>query len=573
VIAQSAFELPEWWLMQSGTNPAGLAPRVVSGLNAVNQARVAAGLPAPARIALSPERQRQLELYNLGQTYGVDLLPADVSGNTIRGGVLRGSTAGGAQTILGGPQIRSAAARANAQMGDVARQTAQAQGQVLPAVEAGEALQRGARTYVDTTSARADRLYKQAERAAGDLRIPAENAVNAVDTAIMQAMEGGKAATDPAIVALQNIRDRLTRFDDVGGLSFNGIRQVISDLGAEAFGSDMVANNLSRVLKNIRANAKQDLTAAVRRTGSRSAINKLNRANAFWENRVETINDVLEPILGAGKSGEDIVAAVQSMSRGTKGGSRRLSGLLAAMPADAANNARATIIDRLGMAAPSAQGAEGGVFSSATFLTNWNKMTPEGRNALIGNNPAVRQRLNDLARLAEARQGTERLSNVSGTGRAVNFATQLGQAAALVGGSFYDMGTALTLAALDAGAGRLLSSPEFARIVAGAPKSGQAAMSAAARARVMKQLGALAARQPGFQPYINKIADSLSNPTPPPFDYTKVGEPAPEMPDFSNLSADDLATLRASMVPKDAVEDADVALPPEPSMNVTAPVE
>jgi hypothetical protein len=562
VIARRVFELPEVVMQMP------FAGGLSSGLTMPNQARLATRTVPSARV-LSPEQQRKLNLYKLSQQYDVDLLPADVAGTGVGGGTLRGFTAGVGQTVLGGPQVRAASTRASEQMGEAVSRTARMQGQPLTALEAGELMKSGANKYVETTRARADRLYGKARDAAGDLRIPTESAVNAVDEAILDAMEGGKAANDPAVLALQGVRDRLTRFDEMGGMSFNGVRQVISDLGAEAFGSEMVSNNLSRVLKNVRAAAREDLNTAVRRTGNRGAIKRLDAANLFWQERIETINDVLEPIVGAGKSGEDVVRAVRQMSQGQRGGARRLSGLLNVLPSKAADNARATLIQTLGQAKAGAQGAEGGVFSPSTFLKNWNDMEPEGRNALIGNNPVVRRHLENLARLAEARKATENLANTSATGRAMNVADYLSrgaQSAALLGGAIYDFGTALTFAALDAGAGKLLASPEFTRIIANAPKTPAAAASAATRARVAKQLLNLGARQAGFQPYINQIVEKISNPAPPAFDYSQVGEPAPEMPDFSNMSANDLATLRASMVPKDAVEDVDVALPAEPLM-------
>lgn len=572
VIAQRAFELPEVVMQMP------FAGGLSSGLTVPNQVRLATRTVPSARV-LSPEQQRKLNLYKLSQQYGVDLLPADIGGPGVGGGTLRGVTAGVGQTVLGGPQVRAASTRAGEQMGEAVSRTARMQGQPLTALEAGELMKKGAESYVDVTSKRASRLYDKAKDAAGDLRIPTENAVNAVDEAILAAMEGGKAANDPAVLALQGVRDRLTRFDEMGGMSFNGVRQVISDLGAEAFGSEMVSNNLSRVLKNVRAAAREDLNTAVRRTGNRSAIKRLDDANRFWENRIETINDVLEPIVGAGKSGEDVVAAVQQMSQGKRGGARRLSGLLSALPPKAADNARATLIQTLGQAKAGAQGAEGGVFSPSTFLTNWNNMSPEGRNALIGSNPVVRRHLENLAKLAEARKATESLANTSATGRAINVADYLSrgaQSAALLGGAIYDFGTALTFAALDAGAGKLLASPEFTRIVAGAPKGRQALASSAARARVVKQLGALAVRQPGFQPYINQIAEKISSPTPPQIDYEKVGEPAPDAPDYSALSDVELGALRESFIPQEDVllkSSVPSGQPTEPVMNATAPVE
>ncbi len=573
VIADRAFEPLEIGLQTSGMNPAGLAPRIASGLTIANRARMGARLPLPTPAALSAEQQAKLDLYNLGKKHGVDLLPADIGGQT-----LKATTGGFGQTPLAGPQIRSAAMRANQQMGAATGKVALRQGQVVPTVEAGEALKVGAQKYAKVTSQRGGRLYDKAEAMAGDTRINPESAVNELDKEIMTLMEGGQAANSPAIQKLQEYRDRLTRFDEAGGMSFKGVRQVISDLGAEAYSPEMRANNTSRILNNVSRKAQEDLTNSIRQTGNPKTIKALDTANAYWSNRASTIDDVLEPILGEGRSGEDVVSAVESMSRGTKGGSRRLAGVFAAMPPKAADNARATIISRLGAATPGAQNAAGDVFSSSTFLANWNKMKPEGKQALFGNNPVVARHLDDLARLAEARKSTEALGNVSSTGRAVITGQVLKGAAEIGGlamaGHFTGIGipTALTAAALDVGAGRLLSSPEFARIVAGAPKTSAAAASAATRARIAKQLLGLGARQAAFQPYINQIAEKISNPAPPPIDYSRGDATSPTLIDPSTVTEGDLAAAGPAPLPQEEVDIPDIALPAAPAMDVLEPV-
>ena len=584
-IADKAFEPLEIALQTAGMNPAGLAPRLASNLTLANQARMGTRFPLPTPAVLSAEQQAKLDLYNLGKKHGVDLLPADIGGQT-----LKATTGGMGQTLLGGPQIRSAAARANQQMNAATGNVALRQGQVVPTVEAGEALKVGAQKYAKVTSQRGGRLYDKAEATAGDTRINPESAVNELDKEIMTLMEGGQEANSPAIQKLQEYRDRLTRFDEAGGMSFKGVRQVISDLGAEAYSPEMRANNTSRILNNVSRKAQEDLANSIRQTGNPKAIKDLDTANAYWSNRASTIDDVLEPILGEGKSGEDVVSAIESMSRGTKGGSRRLAGVFAAMPPGAANNARATLISRLGAATPGAQNAAGDVFSSSTFLTNWNKMTPEGKQALFGNNPVVSRQLDELARLAGARKSTEALGNVSNTGRAVNVGQTLrgaGEVGALaLAGNFLGVPAALTVAALDAGAGRLLSSPEFARIVAGAPKSAKAMASAATRARITKQLATLAVRQPGFQPYINKISDAISAPPPAPVNYLGEDKPISKV-DYSKMSLGELEALQRTLA--NPADDAylqvvgqpgleppvagPVETPEEPAMNAAAPVE
>jgi hypothetical protein len=78
----------------------------------------------------------------------------------------------------------------------------------------------------------------------------------------------------------------------------------------------------------------------------------------------------------------------------------------------------ATFISDLGRARPSGQSAEGDVFSTETFLTNWNKMSEGTKQLLFGQSDIIAT-LNDLARVAEGMRGLRRTSNLSNTGRSL----------------------------------------------------------------------------------------------------------------------------------------------------------
>ena len=79
----------------------------------------------------------------------------------------------------------------------------------------------------------------------------------------------------------------------------------------------------------------------------------------------------------------------------------------------------ATIIDDLGTASPGSQTAAGDGFSPATFLTNWNKLTPAGRQALFSGFPNAAEAHAQVAAIADAadmmRQNSRHWANPSGT--------------------------------------------------------------------------------------------------------------------------------------------------------------
>jgi hypothetical protein len=126
---------------------------------------------------------------------------------------------------------------------------------------------------------------------------------------------------------------------------------------------------------------------------------------------------VLQPLLGKGKSGEEIVTSIESMARGKSGGNARLSRLLSEMTEEESRVVRGTLIDRMGKATAGQQDAAGEAFSASTFLTNWNKLTPQAKASMFP--PAQRKDLNDLALLAENMKASQQMANHSNTAMAL----------------------------------------------------------------------------------------------------------------------------------------------------------
>src|SRR5690606_38574524 len=149
-------------------------------------------------------------------------------------------------------------------------------------------------------------------------------------------------------------------------------------------------------------------------------------ANAFWRKRIETIDEVLEPVLGktSPKSGEQIVTAIENMAKPKTGNAARLRQLFAAMPPEEARSVSATVISRMGQ--PTAGAAEkGSGFSSNTFLTNWNNLSPRARAVLF-----PKETREALDRLATVSRGVKQAGSAMNTS---NTAGALGAQAVISG--------------------------------------------------------------------------------------------------------------------------------------------
>jgi hypothetical protein len=114
-------------------------------------------------------------------------------------------------------------------------------------------------------------------------------------------------------------------------------------------------------------------------------------------------------------------AVYQAATNGTKQGATKIGGVMDALDPGQQNLVRATVIDRLGKAVPSAQNAAGGAFDPSTFLTNWSKLDPAAKDALFGASGtpnSLRAGLDSLTdTISNIRSGTK-LRNPSGTAEA-----------------------------------------------------------------------------------------------------------------------------------------------------------
>lgn len=412
---------------------------------------------------------------------GIDYLPADVPGRT---GVQMAS--GVANVSLGGIPMSEAAARtvASAKRGkDV---VADAIGQVGDSTQAGQALQRGAKAFVDSSERRGARLYESVP-VENDRRALLSNTRDAL-AEITQGMKSNpelsrlwtenprlKATLDALTVKTDPVMD--TSMAGVGGgkgtqvatnieggqLSWGDLKRFRTIVG-EIVGRPSLMDDGAQIasMRKLYGALSQDMRATAQAT-SPAAAKAFERANSFWRGRQDRIGSVLSAVLGddLAKSPDAAFRAVETMTSQRSGDPVKLARLIRSMPEDEANSVRATILDRLGLSSAGRQDATQEAYSPAEFMTHWSKLSDRAKSVLFQGEH--RQAVDDLVRIAEGMKGSSKFANHSKTSLGTN-------ALATLGTFWLNPLTAILSVGGQLGAGKLLSSSRVAKWLARAPK-------------------------------------------------------------------------------------------------------
>jgi len=320
-------------------------------------------------------------------------------------------------------------------------------------VDAGDAIQRGARQFVEETGSKGGKLFDRV-----DQFIPDGTVVTAPETAsaLRETIKGFRKTPEIAKLVDADRWARIASELESGKLTWEAARALRSDIGASIGKitgplSDanqgrlkLVYGKLSDDLANVAANAGPKASAA------------WSRANKFWNARQTRIKDSLDKVLKV-DTPEKAFAAVEALAAkdSARGSVRKLSALKRSLPPEDWNDFAATFFSKIGEAPAGQQGAAGGGFSANTFMTKWNKMSAASRDLLAPDRATLRE-LNILARTVEKLKlaGAER--NFSNTARSI-------ATLALGGGIATAPGAAITAAGGIVLSGRVLTSRLFVR--------------------------------------------------------------------------------------------------------------
>ncbi len=284
------------------------------------------------------------------------------------------------------------------------------------------------------------------------------------------------------------IRDLSSNFAidiEKGFIPYNALQKLRTQIGRKLSGGDIIADAPKAELKRLYAGLSEDLRDTATEIGP-EARSAFERANSFYNaglNRIETQFKNLSKKAG---QPEDIF---RSATSGTAEGASRLNAIRKSITPTEWKTVSNTIIKRLGRATPGRQDELGEVFSSETFLTNFNKLSREAKDAVFARRPEFRRDLEDISRIAADLRTSGRVSaNPSGTAAA---AIEAGAGPALLTLSVVDPASAAVLvSSLTANniTSRLLTSERFVKFLATAARL--------PAERLPAQIARLAAQEP-----------------------------------------------------------------------------
>lgn len=249
-----------------------------------------------------------------------------------------------------------------------------------------------------------------------------------------------------------------------GQMTYEAMKSIRTRIGDRLSDVGLVADESRAQLKQLYAALTEDMAAAAKEAGP-EAEKALRRANSYWSAGMDRIEGVLTKIARKGTP-EDAYRAVT----GGTDASTTIRAMRRSLEPEEWDAVVATTLRRLGKATNSAQDDLGEVFSAETFLTNWNKMTPQAKSALLGGTRyrSLSDSMDKIAAAASSiRDSSKALANPSGTGQATaSIASAAMAAMAILSGNTTAAGLLAGQAGLANAASRLMTSPRFVRWLA-----------------------------------------------------------------------------------------------------------
>lgn len=359
--------------------------------------------------------------------------------------------------------------------------------------QAGEVIQEGAVKYTERFNNVANKLYNRLDKyLPADTQVSVNNASSALNkelSGLPQKLEN-RMSVNEGVRILKDIGDDAVD----GNISYQNLKKYRTILGQKLSKPHLLNGEDEAVMKKAYSAITEDMKTAATGQGDK-ALSAFNKANSFYKQGAENIQKNLQRVISKDTPEQVYQAAIS----GTKLGGTKINSIMKSLSSEQKDIVRETVIKNLGRAKPGAQDATGELFSPQTFLTEWNKMSPEAKNALFSG--SRKEALNKLARINERITSIDRLSNPSGTSQQL-------QVGALAMMAFYgDVATAGGLVLGANTSARLLTNQSFTNWLARAatkPKTPQAF------ARYIGELSNIAEKNPSISEDIAKYVGVIS---------------------------------------------------------------
>lgn len=211
---------------------------------------------------------------------------------------------------------------------------------------------------------------------------------------------------------LKNIQ---TDAGDPDGMPLEVLRTLRTDLGKNLAQPMLVGGKggENAAYKQVYAAMTLDLSAAAQRINPKAA-NVLKRADQYTKAFNRNVGVTLNKI-GKFNTDEEVFRYIE---QGRNIGATKLRQLRKQFEPEEWDTVVASTLDRMGLASAGGQDATGELFSVNTFMSNWNRMSAEAKDALFYSQryKGLRQNLDDLVEVSSSLKGVERFANTSNSG-------------------------------------------------------------------------------------------------------------------------------------------------------------
>lgn len=379
----------------------------------------------------------------------------------------------------------------------------------------GEAAQRGAKTWISRFEATADKLYQS-------IPISSKAPTTLGNTQATLQQLNSRYASNPQLAAtMQN--SRLQAYMNAlggknGSLSWEDLKTFRSQIGEEIGDARFSDGTKTSDLRALYASLSEDMRSSAAAQGP-AALRAFERANTFYREGQQRIDNALQSILGDAKNlnPEAAAATIQSIAKAGKRSSdlKKLADVRASMKPAEWGEVAGGMIRLLGQPANSA----GREFDPGVFVRNYRDMAPEARNLLFsGEDKVLRQNLDQFVSVMDDLARSNSLRNNSNSVPGINVGGLIGgtgtAASAVVAGAspLYLFGVPATIGAAW-GMSRAWTNPRFVQWATGYARMMKGAQRSGGAPNVQKQAGLLrkvAAAEPAIAAEANGLAQMLS---------------------------------------------------------------
>jgi hypothetical protein len=259
-----------------------------------------------------------------------------------------------------------------------------------------------------------------------------------------------------------------------GVLPYKAVKELRTMIGDEMAGGPLGGDVPTAQWRKLYSALSADMEGAAAKSGpqAEAALARANSYHAAGMKRLDVLGSVVDKAGGP-------EAVFRAATNGTKEGATTIRAVMQSLPDDARKTVSATVLRRMGRATAGKQDDLGEKFSTETFLTNWNTISPQAKAVLFDRyGPAFRSDMDAVAKVASnLRDGSKVFVNPSGTGQAAaQISAGVGFITALVNGHPLAAAGVATGVAGAYGGARWMTSPKIVNWLA---KSARAPKSAA----------------------------------------------------------------------------------------------